>query len=101
MKEFEAHSSRTRVEGAIIVTVLYPQREKANALRTAHTAASDFYTIGRKRPTTSCKRPVIWPNEQTSAASSRAVKTFSPRSETVASLSNACFAFSPFFFLNF
>src|SRR6266550_4757759 len=59
-----------------------------------------FHTIGRKRPTTSCKRPVIWPNEQTWAASSRAGKTFLPRSATAASSSNARFAFSAFFFLN-
>src|SRR5205814_3470070 len=58
------------------------------------------YTIGRKRPTTSCKRPVIWPNEQTSAASSRAGKTFSLPSATAASLSSARFALSTFFFLN-
>src|SRR5437763_12580417 len=59
------------------------------------------YTIGRKRPTTSCKRPVIWPNEQTSAASSNIGKQFSPRSTAAASLSSAGFAFSAFFFLNF
>src|SRR5213082_2132663 len=59
------------------------------------------YTIGRKRPTTSCKRPVIWPNEQTSTASSSVEKQFSPRSTTSASLSSARLAFSAFFFLNF
>src|SRR5205809_873332 len=60
-----------------------------------------IYTIGRKRPTTSCKRPVIWPNEQTSTASSNVGKQFSPRSTTAASLSSARLAFSAFFFLNF
>src|SRR5438045_5388338 len=59
------------------------------------------YTIGRKRPTTSCKRPVIWPNEHTSAASSNSGKQFFPLSTTVASLSSARFDLSAFFFLNF
>ena len=40
----------------------------------AKPARSESYTIGRKRPTISCKRPVIWPNEQTSTASNKAGK---------------------------
>src|SRR5438270_12489693 len=36
---------------------------------------ADFgQTIGRKRPTSSCNRPVICPSEQTSAASTNAGK---------------------------
>src|SRR6266513_3166267 len=48
-----------------------------------------IYTIGRKRPTTSCSRSLIWPNEQTSAASSKAGKQFSSVSTMSASLSSA------------
>src|SRR5439155_23528119 len=59
-----------------------------------------LYTIGLNRPTTAGKRPVIWPSEQTSAASSKVGKQFSPRSTTVANLSSARLALSAFFFLN-
>src|SRR6478609_922935 len=59
------------------------------------------HTMGRNRPTISCNRPVIWPSEQTSTASSNAGKQFSPRSTTAANLSSARFVFCAFFFLNF
>ena len=59
------------------------------------------YTIGRNRPTTSCRQPLIWPNEQTSAASSSAGKQFSSVSTTAASFSSAFSALRAFFFLNF
>src|SRR5207248_1273826 len=59
------------------------------------------YTIGRKRPTTSWSRSLIWPNEQTWTASSKAGKQFSSVSTTSASLARACSALRAFFVLNF
>src|SRR5262249_15825559 len=58
------------------------QRSKTpvSAPTTSLCSEGNRYTIGRNRPTISCKRSVIWPSEQTSTASSNAGKQFSPRS---------------------
>src|SRR5438105_3291851 len=104
----EAEASRQEIIGdqaasltrSIAFPAVDPKPDYELVQRVRQTMAGFRQTIGRKRPTTSCNRPVIWPSEQTSAASSNAGKQFSPRSTMSPSFCRARFAFSAFFFLN-